>query len=293
MLDNFHLVAIITKRNQKDLKLISLHETLQENLTEIWDKQYKDFLYEKEEVDFTVGYTLEEEQHFILCPYTLPDWLTDRTSVNITNTDEFSKNDRPVNGIVAFARDDLNEELMLFQNFTPSQIIQPERFIFRFQGTFRSVETEDHGLRLDDKLSAVYLPKEEKLIFHSFRNVNTFLPLSDHYKEASKKDIVEMLSHRLFDCEDKNTLADGSTQWMRKRFAMLRDSDILDRYGAGDIKKKSGDYEVEIQVVNDKIVFPTDKTEAKKLLQLLNEEIFRGALTDNIYETNSKKKADL
>ena len=40
----------------------------------------------------------------------------------------------------------------------------------------------------------------------------------------------------------------------------------------------------------DKIVFPTDKSESKKLLQFFNEE--RGAITDTLYETNSKRKAD-
>ena len=31
---------------------------------------------------------------------------------------------------------------------------------------------------------------------------------------------------------------------------------------------------------------------AKKLLQFLNEELFRGAITETLYETNSKREAD-
>jgi hypothetical protein len=49
---------------------------------------------------------------------------------------------------------------------------------------------------------------------------------------------------------------------------------------------------VTITVRGGKIVFPRDKGQAKKILQYLNEEIFRGAITNNIYETNSKKTAD-
>ena len=73
---------------------------------------------------------------------------------------------------------------------------------------------------------------------------------------------------------------------------MLKDSDILIHFSARDIQEKAGNYKVKIQVVNDKIVFPIENREAKKLLQFLSEEIFRGAITEARYETNSKKKTD-
>ena len=43
---------------------------------------------------------------------------------------------------------------------------------------------------------------------------------------------------------------------------------------------------------NGKIVFPSDKSAVKKILQFLNEELFRGAITETLYETNSKRQAD-
>ena len=84
----------------------------------------------------------------------------------------------------------------------------------------------------------------------------------------------------------------GANQWDRKRFAMLRDSDVLDQYSAGQIRERSTRYDVDIHVSEDKIIFPSEKPEAKKVLQFLNEEIFRGAITENLYETNSKRQAD-
>ena len=52
------------------------------------------------------------------------------------------------------------------------------------------------------------------------------------------------------------------------------------------------DYDVSITVRKGKIVFPADKSAARKLLQFLVEERFRGAMTETLYETNSKRKAD-
>lgn len=40
-----------------------------------------------------------------------------------------------------------------------------------------------------------------------------------------------------------------------------------------------------------KIVLPTNKvTELNRVLEFLNEDIFRGAITDSLYRSNSKKK---
>jgi len=64
------------------------------------------------------------------------------------------------------------------------------------------------------------------------------------------------------------------------------------RHSAIQIEERSNGYDVEIGISQDKIVFPADKPAAKKLLQFLNEEIFRGPITETLYETNSKRQAD-
>jgi len=46
------------------------------------------------------------------------------------------------------------------------------------------------------------------------------------------------------------------------------------------------------QGVDEKIIFPSQKSEAKILLRYLNEEVFIGPITDKIYQTNSKKEAN-
>ena len=72
---------------------------------------------------------------------------------------------------------------------------------------------------------------------------------------------------------------------------MLRDSEVLDRYTAHEIADHAQGYELDIQVLGNQIVFPAERAAAKRLLQFLNEERFRGAITDTLYETNSKRAA--
>ena len=90
---------------------------------------------------------------------------------------------------------------------------------------------------------------------------------------------------------DADALATGANQWFRKRFAMLNDSGVLDKYSAKQIQARSKGYHVEVHVSKGKIIFPVARGPAKKLLQFLNEELFRGAITEALYETNSKRKA--
>jgi hypothetical protein len=293
MLENFQLAAIVRRAGQTRPLRIPLHQALQDELAESWTTQYEAFVGNIDEIDFNPGYTPEADERFCLNNYQLPDWLNDEDSQSAGDLDAITDDDALLDatkGLAAFARDDDGTEIILFQNFSRSRVIRPGHFLFLQNNTYET--TERPGLTLDNKLSAVYLQAGQKLLFHSFRTVNTFLPLADFYEEASEEEIREILDHKLLAAEDADALAVDSNQWFRKRFAMLRDSGVLDKYSAKQIQARSKGYDVEVHVSKGAIVFPAEKVAAKKLLQFLNEELFRGAITATLYETNSKREAD-
>ena len=293
MLENFQLAAIIRQGGQTRLVRIPLHQRLQNTLAASWQEQYDAFVTDMEVINFNAGYQPEEHERFRLKHYEPPEWLAGENSQSVPALDAITNDDallEAAKGIVAFARNDDGEEVMLFQNFSRSHVIRPGRFLFLQNNTYET--TQRPGLTLDSKLSAVYLPADSKLLFHNFRTVNTFLPLADFYEEASEQQIKEVLGHKLLAPEDADALATDANQWFRKRFAMLRDSGVLDEYSAKAIKARSRGYDVAIHISKGKIVFPAEKAAAKKLLQFLNEEIFRGAITEKLFETNSKREAD-
>ena len=292
MLENFHLAAIVKTRAETHLLQIPLHRALQGNLSESWEEQHLTFVEGIEEIAFSAGYIPEKHERFRLADYELPDWLAGEDSQTIDNLDTIASDDELIDsiaGTVAMARNDKGEELVLFQNFTRSRVIRPGGFLFLDGNTYRSAERR--GLTLDVALSAVYEPREQKLLFHNFRTVNTFLPLADFYQEASEQEIREVLDHPLLAAEDPDAAVGYANQWFRKRFAMLKDSGILDEYSATEIQSRSNGHNVSIVVSNSKIIFPADKTEAKRVLQFLNEELYRGPITETLYETNSKREA--
>ena len=291
MINNFHLAGIINEKGESELQRFSLRGSAQDTLTGEWWEQYKTFIT-KEEKDFKTGYTLDAGECFRIRSYKLRGWLAGKNSENIEEIKVAVINNIPassIKGIVAFARDDENNELMLFQNFIEGQILRPGS-ILRLEGNAHGI-IKDKTLRLNNKLTAVYSCKDGKLLFDSFHYAKTFLPLSDYYYEASDGDIRNLLSHNLFICEDEQQILKNANQYMRRRFAILKDSEILDHLSAEYVQGKAAEHELPfpIQVRDGKIVFPTGKDEAKRLLQFLNQEIFRGPLTDELYETNSKQ----
>lgn len=292
MFENLHLLAIVQNRQGTRILRVPLHNNLQQSLSENWHKQYQTFLDDIQEVDFNAGYSPEENEKFCLRNFHLPFWLSKENIQTVRSLDSISNDDAAfdsIKGLVAYVHNQMGTELILFQNFNRSYVIRPGYFIFLEAGTY---QTADHpGLTLENKLSAIFFPDEEKLLFHNFRNVNTFLPLSDYYQEASEDQIRDILNHDRLDPEDIDSLATDSNQWFRKRFAMLKDSGILDRHSTHQIVKRARKYNLEINLNRDRIIFPAKRGEAKRLLQFLNEEIFRGAITRTIYETNSKKEA--
>ncbi len=293
MLENFQLAVIAKQGTSPNLLSIPLYQDLQIDLAENWQDQYRRFVLEIQEIDFNAGYTPEEHECFCLDDYTPPPWIVYEDSQTVPNLERISSNEtliESIKGVVAFARSGGSAEIVLFQNFNRSHLIRPGRFLFLEKNTYKTIQ--DPGITLDDKLAAVYLPNERKLLFRNYRTVNTFLPLEDFYKEASDQEIRDVLGHELLATQNPDSLVMGANQWFRKRFAMLKDSGVLDQYSAGEIRERSARYDVDIHISEDKIVFPSEKPRAKKVLQFLNEEIFRGAITENLYETNSKRQAD-
>lgn len=293
MFDNFQLAALVKTGEQWRLLQIPMHQNLQNTLAATWYQQYEAFTADMKEIAFDPGYTLEEHERFRVKGYALPEWLQAGEGGQVRNLDSIKKHENlieSIKAVIAFAHSEQGDELILAQSFSRSHVIQPGRFLFLQNDIY---ETPKHtGLTLGTRLAAVYNVKTRKLLFENFRNTNTFLPLTDFIAEASDHDIREVLSHSLLKPQDIEATTAAANQWFRKRFAMLKASKILDQCTTKDLVKRSKSYKVELKVEKGRIVFPADKHVAKRLLQFLNEEIFRGAITEKLYETNSKREAD-
>ncbi|MFI8742940.1 Kiwa anti-phage protein KwaB-like domain-containing protein [Stutzerimonas zhaodongensis] len=296
MLEHLHLVALLKERKHITLRRIPLVAELQAMLTEKWQRQLDDFLLEAQEIDFDPGYTPEAHERFRLEDFALPEVVAAEHSDSVRHLEPIDMQGAEpsqIKAILGFARQDDGSEVLLIQSFSKSHIINPGQFLFFNRNNFESSETP--ALSLSDHLTAVYYPAQQKLLFRNYRVANTIFNLADFYKEATEDDIKAILAHGKLAPVNVDAIAKGASQWFCKRFALLKDSEILDQYTVAQIINHSNGYDLDIQIDvttgQDRIVFPAEKAPAKKLLQFLNEELFRGAITERLFETNSKRIA--
>lgn len=78
--------------------------------------------------------------------------------------------------------------------------------------------------------------------------------------------------------------------WIRRKIAMINDSDVLINYKALEIKNLAKDAGITIVVENEKVVIPNDKEQIKVILGFLDEEAYKGPFSQNTFLANSKRK---
>lgn len=292
MIRDIQLAAIVAEDAERQLLRIPMTQQLQGQLSNQWSAQYAAFKNDVEEVAFDPGFIADEYHRFKVDDFVIPDWLSPHNSRNINALERLDRHEdrlERVRGIAGFARVN-GHEVVLFQNFTRSHIIEPGRFLFIENGTFQSAARR--GLTLADRLTAVLYVADRRLVFANFRSANVILPLAALYREASEEEVRKVLSHEMLAPENLDATAANPSQWARKHFAMLRDSTVLDDYTPRQLQTRGRKVGVTIRVQAGKVVFPEDKGEAKKLLQFLSEELFRGVITDRLFATNSKRAAE-
>lgn len=78
--------------------------------------------------------------------------------------------------------------------------------------------------------------------------------------------------------------------WVRRKIAMINDSEVLINYTASEIKSLAKSVGIDITVENKKVVIPNDKEKIKVILGFLDEEAYKGPFSQNTYLANSKRQ---
>ena len=290
----FHYFAI-TQTTPKDQTILRIHTTqsLQTDLAELFEQQAGEFLTtDTEEITFDGNYKVEDHEVFVLDNFTLSSKLISAAK-QPNQCDDISldaETTPTIKSILAAVHDpDEGTQTVYFQAFSRSQLLVKKLTILHSSTTFHKLN--ESGLSLGTSLAAVF--RNGKLYFRSFAIVNRFLDVKDYFKEATDEEIRGLVGHVVLLAEDADKLVKDADSWMRKRFAALQISGILDHITARKTANKAEKYGMTIQIKKkdgkDAIVFPSDKKKAKQLLTFLNEGFYQGELTDRLYQTNSQR----
>ncbi len=175
-----------------------------------------------------------------------------------------------------------------FQKFKSDQYISAKKIhLFLSGNTF--VADNRIGITIGKHIDCLFI--DGKLQFTSFFFARQVFDLSDYYREATNSDITDFVGNEAVTMDNAEDFSTVANSWERRKIASIMDSGILKNYTATKIKNIAKQTGIELSVKDKKIVIPTDKKERRIVLGFLDEEVYKGAFSQTIYQTNSKRKA--
>ncbi|MEO0234621.1 MAG: hypothetical protein ABIN11_05990 [candidate division WOR-3 bacterium] len=262
------------------IKSISLTQKLQKELTGyIPFKSYED--ENIKQIRFSGEYKPDEQEVLYINKFYNP--FKEFDSI----TDTLNKSDIDNIKFLAF----VDSQKIAYQSFDSRKIITPEKwFLIYSDNTYSKIDKK--GLIIDSRIDALYLKKEEKLLFFSYRNAIKIFDLGKYYREATEDELNLFTKEEIFifnEGFDKNLLSSK----MRKKIFMIQKNEILTKIKNNfnqvvNYAKKLNVDEM-FDKNNKKIIFPKEKKNIEKLLNFLNEDLYESPISGLIYETNSKK----
>jgi len=144
------------------------------------------------------------------------------------------------------------------------------------------------GLTISSSIDCVF--DSGKLQFVSSYYAKQVLDLTEYYREAELPEILEFAKSEYLLCADPDAFASGADSYERRKIASIRKNKILEQHDADEIAGYAHQIGVNIEVNGGRIVFPEDKARRKLLLGFLDEDVYRGMFSDELYQTNSKRR---
>lgn len=242
-------------------------------------------------VEFDPGYKLHDDECFEIHDFPIAEDLVgfcrQPLSAERVKASDFSK--LPINGIVAYDFS-AGQRNLYFQNFDSRRVLIPgRRFAVQSMAdasTFKQLTKP--VLLLDASITAVW--NDGTLRFKSFHLAKQLFDLTAYFTEATDGQIAEFVSHRRLQCADSVRFVGACNAWSRIKIALILRDGILDHATGDIIREAAAEVEYEVQMEGDKIVLPTEKKELRSLLQFLDEDIYRGPISQRRLLSSGKRQ---
>ena len=242
---------------------IPMDAALQAEVKLLLQNQYMDFIKDVEFTDFQGSYRAQPGELNKIQDYQLTEEITFAME-NAGNLPILDLNAAIVPKALMAKIDVAEEDVIVFQ------------------------KVDDRILTLGKKIDAAFT--EDRLIFYSFSQIRSFLPVLEHYEEATKVDVDLFIEVEEFAFEDEVKFRKGLSPLTRKKIKMIQDNQVLELSSVGKIKKQSKKYGVKIKYNEQgQVIFPKSIAKCKEIISFLNEEFATAVLTKRKIRMNSKK----
>ena len=271
---------------------IELHKDVQKEICQTFCNSACELLG-REKVKFDGSYKPEDDESLFISEFKIADELKDaiRNPIGIQsfNPKEYDVALDVKAVFVGECEESEEKEIFraAFQRVRKEQHIQPSWFnLFFSEGTFNYEKRK--GFSITDVVDCML--KKDELIFSSFFYARQIFSLNEYYRTATDGEIERFTKHDKLLVEDLDGFKQCANTAIRRKIAMINDSNVLDDYSAKHIRNIARQLQVEIDIRDGKLVLPNNREKLKNILGFLDEEVYRGAFSSNTYLANSKRK---
>lgn len=251
--------------------------------------------------DFQVNYKPEDDEILRIENFLLPDVIKDAIR-NPIGVDSYRKDpdvqDTGDEDFLGFPeikaifvgeriQDETGEHFNIgFQRYRKEQnlIALPFRFFFS-NDTFK--QEKHFGIGITYNLDCYYT--DEELQFASFFFARQVFDLRTYYRSASDPEVRDFTQNDALKFDNADAFSSMANTYVRRKIAMINDSEVLKNYTAKQIKSIANNAGIEIKVQENRIVIPADKDGAMEVLAFLDEEAYRGPFSNDLLIANSKR----
>lgn len=180
-----------------------------------------------------------------------------------------------------------------FQAFNKKNMLQ-RKMVLQICGDNAYSKMNNSAFIVDDKVHAIY--ENGKLYFQSYTLANQIFSLIDFVTEATNGEI-DSFGNIAGISVDANVVKDIANVKTRRLVKLLSSTNNIATFIGKNAKTRTSllkQYGIKAQInVNNELELPTDNVaDLNRALEFLNEDIFKGVITNSLYRSNSKKKDD-
>lgn len=279
------IFALLKNKNEDTIKIkrIPISSELQNDLENYLSPSIK-YYNNSDKVIFCGEYKPDDNEVLYIENFIFDYDLSNPLNIEILNHNEIEN----IKSLVF-----VNDNFYAFQVFDSKKIIKVEKLALIYSNNSFS-KLDNKGLIIDSKIDALYLFNDRKLFFISFYNSSKIFNLTDFYREATDNEIIQKFySNKIFNNINKEYDPSKFNAKLRKKIHLIIINKILEKIKDNfDIVYN---YANELGLnffdkTNKKIILPEKKEDIEKLINFLNEDLYKSPITKNIYKTNSKKK---
>ncbi len=292
----FYVVVAISDaggNTQHELRYLDFEEQVRQRLSHKFLHEADKFTLNKHQVNFDPGYMKAQRGEVLVAQgFRMPGSFV-RDVRNPTGCDKISArdlNDRRVKAVVgASDADEESINIAVFKELSCTRVLsEPTGALAFLLHSDTLVEANDPGFVIPEPVHAVY--REGNLYFKSYDTTKRFLSLDSIYRDASRDDVRRFLQDSPVIFDGEGDLYDFADSYSLRRISLIIANPVWQRMSVQDICGRASSLPIPVEATPDgqSIVLPGDRARLREVLKVLNRNIGREVLTDDLIYAGSQ-----